>query len=176
MIVSFILVAATSPQPVQQAPTVSTTVQSQQVATTTTPAPVTPIQATTKKPAVVQTKPASQPVTPAPVQAPAPAPTPAPAPAQPVTLLDISGSGSKSTQSFTTSSNSWELDYSYDCSNFGSQGNFQVYIQKDNGAFTDIPPVNELGSGGSDTEYYHEGGTFYLEVNSECSWHVTVKG
>jgi hypothetical protein len=36
--------------------------------------------------------------------------------------------------------------------------------------------VNELGASGSDTEYYHSGGTFYLEVNSECSWTVQVKG
>ena len=35
--------------------------------------------------------------------------------------------------------------------------------------------VNQLGASGSDTEYYHTGGNYYLEVNSECDWHIKVQ-
>jgi len=119
---------------------------------------------------------------PAPTESqPAPAPSqpvskPAPAPAAMQTLLDISGSGSKTTESFTAAG-AWNLIWSYDCSNFGSKGNFQVFIYDGNGNMSfDNPGVNQLGASGSDTDYYHVGGTYYLEVNSECSWHVTVKG
>lgn len=119
---------------------------------------------------------------PAPTESqPAPAPSqpvskPAPAPAAMQTLLDISGSGSKTTESFTAAG-AWNLIWSYDCSNFGSKGNFQVFIYDGNGNMSfDNSGVNQLGASGSDTDYYHVGGTYYLEVNSECSWHVTVKG
>ena len=29
---------------------------------------------------------------------------------------------------------------------------------------------------GSDTTNEHQGGTYYLQMNSECNWHVIVKG
>ena len=107
---------------------------------------------------------------------PAPAPAPKPAPVAPQTLLDISGSGSKTTESFTAAS-AWNLTYSYDCSNFGGRGNFQVFIYNGDGSMSfSNSGVNQLGASGSDTDYYHTGGTYYLEVNSECSWHITVKG
>ena len=114
----------------------------------------------------------------APVQTPAPTPAPAPVastPHVPVVLLQTSGSGTKSTQTFIAPS-SWTLDYSYDCSSFGSQGNFQVYIFNGSGGMTTLGGPNQLGMSGSDTEYYHQGGTYYLEINSECSWTVTAKG
>jgi hypothetical protein len=103
-------------------------------------------------------------------------PTPAPSSTAMQTLLDVSGSGTKTTESFTAAG-AWNLVWSYDCSNFASQGNFEVTTY-DNGGQPDfsINPVNELGASGSDTEYYHQGGTYYLEVDSECSWHIQVKG
>lgn len=87
--------------------------------------------------------------------------------------LDISGSGIHSTETFTVN-NEWELDWSYDCSDFGSEdgngtGNFIVSIQGD---ASDLPGVNQLGTSDSGTEYYHHGGTVYLEINSECKWAV----
>lgn len=107
---------------------------------------------------------------------PAPAPAPKPTPAAPQTLLDISGSGSKTTESFTAAG-AWNLTYSYDCSTFGDRGNFQVFIYNGDGSMSfSNSGVNQLGASGSDTDYYHTGGTFYLEVNSECSWHIQVKG
>jgi hypothetical protein len=85
------------------------------------------------------------------------------------TVLDINGSGSHSTEAFTVN-NEWELDWSYDCSNFGGSGNFIVDVKGD----VDGLGVNQLGSGDSGTEYFHQGGNIYLEINSECSWTVKV--
>lgn len=99
-----------------------------------------------------------------------------PTPPQPQTLLDISGQGTKQTQQFTTTVN-WTLAYNYDCSSFGTQGNFQVVVYNSDGSMdTNDMLVNQLGMNGSDTEYYYDAGTFYLSVNSECSWHVIAKG
>jgi hypothetical protein len=92
------------------------------------------------------------------------------------TLLDVSGSGSKTTAKFTAASD-WDLNYTYDCSNFGDQGNFQVMIYNGDGSMSfDNVAVNELGASGTDVEHYHKGGTYYLVVNSECKWKVSVKG
>ena len=94
--------------------------------------------------------------------------------AAPKVLLDVSGSGIKSTQTFTVP-NEWQLVWSYsNCA--GGSGNFIVTVYNSDGSPNDAAGVNELGASGSDTEYYHSGGGLYLEVNSECSWHVTAKG
>jgi uncharacterized iron-regulated membrane protein len=144
-------------------------------------------EAASSAPAVVTTKTTTAPATPAPSAPAAPAkqttntavatPAPQPAPAaQPTVLVQLKGSGTKSSQTFTAPSN-WTLSYTYDCSNFdGDSGNFQVFVQSADGGFNDLSPVNELGASGSDTEYYHSGGQYYLEVNSECDWTVTAKG
>ena len=65
----------------------------------------------------------------------------------------------------------WQMAWSYDCSNFGSSGNFMVFI--DGSSNGDFGP-NELGMGGSGTDYYSDTGTFSLAVDSECSWSITV--
>lgn len=94
--------------------------------------------------------------------------------AAPKTLLDIGGGGTKTTEKFTTQDD-WDLRYSYDCSAFGGQGNFQVYIYNGDGSLSFANgAVNQLGASGSDVDHYHTGGTFYLVVNSECHWHVQV--
>jgi hypothetical protein len=95
---------------------------------------------------------------------------------QPQVLLDLSGTGTKTTQKFTAASD-WDLNWSYDCTSFDNSGNFQVMIYNSDGSLsTDNTLVNQLGSKDSGVEHYHTGGTFYLVVNSECSWHVTAKG
>ena len=100
-----------------------------------------------------------------------------PAKAQtPQTLGKISGSGTTTTQKFTAASD-WDLNWSYDCSNFGNQGNFQVMIYNGDGSLSfQNALVNQLGKSDSGVEHYHNAGTFYLEVNSECKWTVGVKG
>jgi hypothetical protein len=83
------------------------------------------------------------------------------------TAFDDSGSGIHSTETFRVNG-SWELQWSYDCSNFSDSGNFIVEVQGD---VSDVL-VNQLGSGDSGTEYVHRGGNVYLEINSECDWTV----
>jgi hypothetical protein len=84
--------------------------------------------------------------------------------------LDISGSGSHSTEVFSVNQE-WALDWSYDCSNFSDgTGNFIVNVNGD----VSTLGVNQLGSVDSGTEYFHQGGNVYLEINSECSWTVKV--
>lgn len=98
------------------------------------------------------------------------------APPVPQTLLDLSGSGTKTTQKFTAAGD-WDLAWSYDCSNFGYQGNFIVSVYNGDGtmSFTNSG-INQLGKSGSDVDHYHQGGTFYLQVNSECKWKINIKG
>jgi hypothetical protein len=80
-------------------------------------------------------------------------------------LLNIKGSGTKTTQKFSAKED-WDLRWSFDCANFGTEGNFIVDPTGD--GF--VTPVNQLGKRGSGVEHYHSGGTYYLEVISECDW------
>lgn len=101
---------------------------------------------------------------------------PAPVATEPQVLLDLKGSGSKTTQKFTAAGD-WDLNWSYDCSNFGQNGNFQVFIYDGSGQMSfRNSPVNQLGASDSGVEHYHNGGTFYLTMNSVCSWKVQVQG
>lgn len=94
---------------------------------------------------------------------------PKPAP-KPVTVLTEHGTGIKNTVKFTVHDD-WDLTYTYNCSNFGMQGNFAV-----TGMGGDFPNVmvNELDTKGSDTTHQHDGGTMYLQINSECAWTIKV--
>jgi hypothetical protein len=95
-----------------------------------------------------------------------------PSPAGTQTLLDLKGSGIHRSKKFTTAGD-WTIAYSYDCSKFfGGTGNFQIYVEGDT---TDVA-ANELGKGGSGTQNEYTPGTYDLNMNSECTWHVTVKG
>lgn len=129
--------------------------------------------------ALLHTKPAAfyEPPTPTPASDVSAAPSTSSQPAAaPQTLLDISGQGTKQTQKFTTAGD-WTLSYSYDCSKFGSEGNFQTFTYNDDGSMdSDDIGVNRLGTSGSDTMNYYDAGTHYLSINSECSWRVTVEG
>jgi len=89
-------------------------------------------------------------------------------------LLDKTGSGINKTRDFTAGGD-WEIDWSYDCTSFGSQGNFAIAVYNADGSLDDIA-ANQLGKKGSDVSNEHQGGTYYLEMNSECNWHVIVKG
>jgi hypothetical protein len=92
-------------------------------------------------------------------------------------LLDQAGAGTKTTAKFAARGD-WDLKWSYDCAGFaGGQGNFQVMVYNGDASMNfSNAPVNQLGTKGQDIEHYHSGGTFYLVVNSECSWHVTATG
>jgi hypothetical protein len=61
-----------------------------------------------------------------PTAAPIPIAQPTPAPAS-VTLLNLKGRGIKNSKTFTTT-DAWTLHYTFDCTNFGYEGNFQIYL------------------------------------------------
>ncbi|GAA2375202.1 hypothetical protein [Dactylosporangium salmoneum] len=102
-------------------------------------------------------------------------PPPSQAAAQPKQIIKVSGNGIKKTAMFTTGAE-WTLVYSYDCSKFGSSGNFQVFEYDDSGAPQDVL-ANELDKKGNDSVPQHaDAGQHYLQANSECSWTITVMG
>lgn len=119
--------------------------------------------ATTEQPADAPGTEAAAPAT----TATKPAPKPKP---KAKTVLTESGDGIKTTVKFHVSGD-WDLHYTYDCSNFGTSGNFIVTT---GGTDFPMPLANELGANGSEVTHQHDGGTLYLEVNSECSWTVKV--
>ncbi|WP_261562659.1 hypothetical protein [Frankia tisae] len=95
--------------------------------------------------------------------------------AAPAALLQEQGSGTKNTAQFTTGG-AWTLDWSYDCSAFGGQGNFVVMVNKDSGDKLTTDNVNQLGAKGTSTEHFYDKGTFHLQIISECAWTVAAKG
>lgn len=105
-------------------------------------------------------------------QAPVSVAPPSPTPPATQVVLTFTGDGTKTSKTFTTGDD-WSIKYTFDCSTFGSAGNFQVYTYT-GGSMSGIP-VNELKNSGNDTTYQHnDSGMHYLEVNSECGWTVTV--
>ena len=105
----------------------------------------------------------------APAVAPATSQAAPPAPAKTV-VLTKSGQGIEQTRLFTVGDD-WSLTYSFDCSNFGMQGNFQVFEDYPGGDVL----VNALAKKGGDVTYQTgDAGTHSLKINSECAWKVTV--
>jgi hypothetical protein len=129
--------------------------------------------------------PGRSPVVSAASESPSPAPTPsqeAPSPVAQATpphivkvLFNKKGSGTNKTAIFQTPGE-WQLYWSYNCSNFGFKGNFIVSVYDGGSRLVDVP-VNDLGMSGSNVAYEHNlSGPYYLEINSECTWQVIVKG
>jgi hypothetical protein len=70
----------------------------------------------------------------------------------------------------------WTMSWNYNCSNWGTTGNFIVNIKEPASDNTfDIGP-NELGPSGSGTDSYTDSGVFSLVIDSECEWSITVNG
>lgn len=97
--------------------------------------------------------------------------TPAGADTATFTSAQIGTSGN--TPSFSQSGN-WTMSWSFNCTNFGSAGNFQVTINQPAGDLSPDLGVNELSVSGNGAEFYEDTGTFSLAVNSECDWSITV--
>ena len=93
--------------------------------------------------------------------------------AAPSTLLDVNGTGDKTTDPFTAKG-AWHINYSYNCAAFGQAGDFGILVQGGDG-FSDQGP-NTQGMSGQDSNFEPQGGTFTLQIISECQWHVTVTG
>jgi hypothetical protein len=112
------------------------------------------------------------------VTAPAPAATASSPPSG--VLMTFSGSGIRNSASFVVGSSTVTAHYSYDCSAFGGSGNFiadMVSGSPSSLSYDDQSIANALGSGGSQTTTLYpqnQGGSYHLEVNSECSWSITL--
>ena len=91
------------------------------------------------------------------------------------TLLDVNGSGAYDSANFTapTTPDQWAITYTYDCANFGTQGNFAITVHSASGGYLDLA-ANQLAASGGATSYVHGGGTVYLSVDSECAWHISA--
>ena len=99
-----------------------------------------------------------------------------PASAQPASIVTFTsaeiGASGQTPQFFEPGP--WQMSWAYDCSSYGSEGNFIVDINGGSGLVFDEGP-NELGLGGSGTDYYTDTGTFSLSIFSECAWSITVE-
>lgn len=109
----------------------------------------------------------------APTQAPTPTPTPAP---KWTTIQTFTGNGIKKTQVFTTGSD-WKINWSCDPSSFyGGQYNLIVTVYGSDGSPIDVA-VNSICKSGntSDSTEEHQGGSIYLDINSEGAWKLQVQ-
>jgi hypothetical protein len=78
--------------------------------------------------------------------------------------------GSSGTAPAFSQDGPWTMAWTYDCSASGNPGNFSVDV---GGSTVDLG-TNELGLGGSGTDYYYDTGTFTLSIVSGCDWTITV--
>ena len=95
---------------------------------------------------------------------------------QPVVVARFYGSGDQSPPAFGIPANAshWTESWSYNSCPFNF-GNFITFIDKlDGDGFTLDSGVNELGGGGSGTNYYYDTGVFQVQVISECNWTDTI--
>jgi hypothetical protein len=86
----------------------------------------------------------------------------------------MQGTGIRRSSKFTATG-VWTIRYSYDCSNFGSSGSFQILLYDESVGLSEVA-VNELGEKGSSSQPEYKPGRFYLGIKSECAWHVDVVG
>jgi hypothetical protein len=99
------------------------------------------------------------------------------APAVAKTVLQISGNGAKTTADFAVTQAQWTIAYTYNCANAGGEGNFIVEVyDHTNQLDVNKPGINELGASGNSSTVEHGNGTYYLSVNSEYNWTLTVTG
>jgi hypothetical protein len=88
------------------------------------------------------------------------------------TTFSSSTVGSSGTTPDFNENGPWSMSWSYNCS--GGQGDFVVIVNQplDSASF-DIGP-EEQGSGSSGEDYFYDAGQFSLEIDSGCSWSITV--
>ena len=135
----------------------------------TTAAPTVPPPAVAPATVAPTTVPATVPRTTSP-------PTTVAKPAPPQTLLTQSNEGGEITTPFTVPSNAatWDVHWTYNCSDNGGVGNFIVNVLEGGGIDVGDVGVNQLGGGDSGTQQYHDQGSFSLQISSECIWSIQV--
>lgn len=102
------------------------------------------------------------------------------APATGAVLFKFSGSGIRNSAPFKVTGSAVKARYTYDCAAFGGQGNFIAdLVSGTPGSFSydDQSIADALGRHGSQTTTVYpadQGSDYHLEVNSECSWSITL--
>jgi hypothetical protein len=91
----------------------------------------------------------------------------------PVTFSSETTGSTGNPQQFSVGG-TWTMSWTYDCTAFGSQGNFIVDINQPAGDDAEDIGPSELGTGSSGTDTYNDTGTFSLDVLSECSWSIAI--
>lgn len=88
-------------------------------------------------------------------------------------IASWSGSGQKTTESFTVTKDEWRLQWKTTDEAFKGAGIFQVYVYDSAGTL--VSSANQQGLG-VDTSYVHKRGKFYLTINSaNIKWTVAVQ-
>jgi hypothetical protein len=93
-------------------------------------------------------------------------------------LIKLSGNGIENSRPIRINSPVVTVVYTYDCSSFGSSGNFIIDIQTLSGS-DDMIVVNTVGLHGKKIVYGYpkaRGSLYYSSVNSECYWAMGVLG
>jgi hypothetical protein len=104
-----------------------------------------------------------------------PTPTPVAVTAQKPLKVQSSAPGDERKLFKTGPSPDWDVEWSYDCTKRGS-GLFLVTVYDAAGHTSkNTPPIIQSGKSGSGTQHYHQAGTYFLGVRSECVWHLAVK-
>ena len=114
---------------------------------------------------------ATAPVPAKPERPPTAAPTPTPTPG--LVLVDISGSGSHQSNTFTAPKK-WDVIWQAqaDPNTSGSFIAINVYDPDGNPVASTISANIDPGATKSDVVHMHHTGTVYLEIQAEGSWHV----
>ena len=95
-------------------------------------------------------------------------------------LAHLSGNGIANSVPFLVTASPVTATYTYDCSAAGGSGNFIADMETPNQSSLssdDQSIANALGAGGTATTTLYPtdtGQNYYLSVNSECSWSVTL--
>ena len=84
-------------------------------------------------------------------------------------ILQLAKSGSTTTDRFTVGS-TWAISWQFDCSKAGSDNTFKLAVQGSSYTL----PIIKSGLSGSDTTYFHQPGTYYIELTTQCAWKIAV--
>ena len=91
-------------------------------------------------------------------------------------LLDLVAIGDDDTDAFTSRPKDWQLEYVFQCWNFGRPGHFSIDIQRLDGSPTHLQGVQEHAQSGVKSYVYTPGGSYRLDIRSNCRWRVKVSG
>ncbi len=96
------------------------------------------------------------------------------------TLLDATASGHLTTQDVSVPG-AWLAVFTWDCADARSRGDttadgFSVTVSNadDMSLAEEHSKTVRTGRKGGDTLHFKQGGTFYLEINTDCSWRLRM--